>query len=205
MNKKIYFAASFGFLLAIIIFISFRLITFKDPRVHYHANFAIYVNGVRDTLADDSFYEEISACDASQHNNPKSRAHLHDHKNSVIHIHDLAVSWGHLFLNLGYGLTNTSLKTDSGSYIDNDAGSRLHFYLNGIEEKAIANRVIQSEDALLVSYGNEDESSLKSEYASIVKDAAKYNHEKDPASCSGSQAISTLSKLKDIFGIKRAE
>src|SRR5690606_33041163 len=132
-----------------------RFVTYEDKRVHYHGNFALYVNGMRDEFKSSTFYEETQSCSADEIR-PKQRVHLHDQKPHVVHVHDEGSTWGHLFANLGYGLSGKSIQTDSGVFVDGQDGNQLTFILNGKEVSNVSNEVIQSEDVLLISYGKDD-------------------------------------------------
>ena len=79
------------------VFVAFalRFATVDAVVTHYHANFALYVNGVRDEFKSPTFYEEISSCTTTHHDDPKSRTHMHGSEFDTIHVHDDGVTWGH--------------------------------------------------------------------------------------------------------------
>lgn len=189
-----------GFLLGVFWFIGLRFVTFEDKRVHYHGNFALYINGVRDDFKSSTYYEETQSCTADEIG-PKQRVHLHDQKPHVVHVHDEGSTWGHLFANLGYGLNNKSVQTDDGVFVDGKEGKNLTFILNGKKVQGAANEPIRSEDVLLISYGDEDESELNSRFNQIMADAAQYNKSNDPSTCSGSKPVTFMDRLKHSVGI----
>jgi hypothetical protein len=119
---------------------------------------------------------------------------MHNQQNDAVHVHAEAATWGHFFANLGYGLTNDSVKTDKGVFVDGQDGKKLTFILNGEKVSSVANRVIQSEDTLLIDYG--DGSSTQQRYDSINKSAGEYNLKPDPAACSGDENLSASERLK---------
>lgn len=196
IQKRVLLAAVAGFLLGTFWLSAVRFVRLRDNALHYHANFALYVNGQRDPFDSFTFYEEVQACTGDQHDNPKGRVHMHDKINHVVHVHDNAATWGHFFANLGYGLTDVSLKTDDGTFVSGTDGKRLRFILNGQLVESVANRTIGSEDTLLVSFGGEDEATLQRYYATIMRDANRYNKQTDPASCSGGQPLTFAERLK---------
>src|SRR3989344_6900954 len=107
------------FLLGIVSFIAFRFATFNgNDDVHYHANFALFVNDQRDEFKNFTFYEEVSACSNEAKDNPKTRVHMHDQNNGLVHVHAHGVTWGQFFHNLGYVLGDSLVKTDDGVYIN---------------------------------------------------------------------------------------
>lgn len=189
-----------GFVFGLLFLVALRFAAIKDTHVHYHANFALYVNGVRDEFASPTFYEETQSCSADEIG-PKARVHMHDQKSQVVHIHDDGVTWGHLFANLGYGLSGKAVQTDKGVFSDGQDGNKLTFILNGKKIESMANETIMSEDVLLINYGRDDEKTLQSRFESIEKSAAGYNAKSDPSTCSGSNPLTFTERLKKAIGI----
>jgi hypothetical protein len=191
-----------GLVLGIFTFGLFRFAMVKDDHVHYHANFALYINGQRDEFKSFTFYEEIAACDAHQADNPKTRSHMHDNNNHLVHVHASGITWGDFFNNLGYTLGDTLIKTDNGAYLTGDDGNQLSFLLNGQKATAIANKVIYSEDVLLVNYGKDDGKTLQSRYDGIPRDAGHANHTADPSACQGPEKFTFTTRLKKALGFE---
>jgi hypothetical protein len=200
VNRRILIALVAGFVLGTLWLVAFRFLTFKDTRIHYHANFALYINGQKDPLASSTFYEETQSCSADEVG-PKQRVHLHDQKPEVVHVHDEGSTWAHLFANLGYGLNNKSVQTDAGVFVDGQDGNDLTFMLNGKKVDGVANEVIQSEDVLLINYGKDDAPTLQTRYDQIEKNANEYNKTSDPSTCSGSKPITFTERLKKAIGL----
>ena len=173
----------------------------KDDRVHYHANFSLYVYGQQDKFEGPGYYEEETACTSSNSDNPKTRVHLHDQNPGLIHVHDNAVMWTDLFANIGYGLSNKSITTNKGTFVDGQDDNKLTFVLNGKVVSSINGKLISSEDRLLINYGKDDQTTLDQRYNNVPKDAHEANSENDPASCSGSEPITFTTKLKKAIGI----
>lgn len=199
-KRKLVIGVVAGFVIGAMWVVGLRYATYKDTRVHHHANFALYINGKKDEFKSSTFYEETQSCSADEIG-PRSRVHLHNNKPEAVHVHDNGVTWGHLFANLGYSLGPSSLETDEGVFVDGANGNKLTFILNGQEVNSIANEVIVSEDALLISYGNEEPAALQKRYESINKNAAEYNATSDPSSCSGSKPLTAGEKLRKSVGI----
>jgi hypothetical protein len=209
ISKHIILAIVAGFILGAVWMVALRFFTYRSHDTHYHANFALYINGVKEEFANPLFYEEVQSCSVDNSNEPKARVHMHENKNHVIHVHDNAVTWGQFFANLGYGLTNDAITTDKGVFVDGEGGA-LTFVLNGQEVNVIANQVIQSEDVLLVDYqqteGEPTETrslvDAQERYAAILKDAHEFNTKQDPATCAGSQTLSFSERLKKAISIE---
>jgi hypothetical protein len=188
-----------GFVLGIFWFAAMRFVLVQKSELHHHANFALYVNGVRDEFGSFTNYEEIQACGGDEVNNPKTRVHMHDRVNHVVHVHDNAATWGAFFANLSYSLGNSVLSTPVAAYVDGQNGNSLQFVLNGVAVDTVANRTITSEDVLLISYGQSDDATLQQQYSTIQKDAAQYNERDDPSACSGGKPFTIGERFKKAF------
>lgn len=200
-EKRLIIALIAGFFIGAAWLVALRLFTYENPNTHYHANFALYVNGERDLFDSFTFYEEVQTCGSDEVNNPRTRVHLHDNVNHVAHVHDPASTWGHLFANLGYTLGDGVLMTDKGVFVDGADGKKLTFILNGEEVDGVANRTIRSEDALLINFGNEAAGVLQERFDGITRDAADYNQRNDPSSCTGTKPVSFWNRLQSSIGL----
>jgi hypothetical protein len=191
-----------AFLLGALWFFGMRFILVDRPATHYHANFALYINGERDPFESHSFYEEVVACYSKDEKyNPRHRVHMHNQISHVVHVHEKGATWGHFFANLGYTLGNNLVATDRGVFTDDADGKQLTFYLNGETVPAVSNRIIESEDVLLIDYGTEDTAVLERYYDAIKQDAAEYNRRTDPGACSGNAAEGLGERFKRTLGI----
>ena len=188
-------------LLLVVLLVSLRLLVISSQQaVHYHADFQVYINGQRELFDNFSYYEEISVCSADYRGSPASRAHMHDNVSSIIHIHERAVTWGHFMSNLGFQLSNRVLETRQDVYVDGDGG-RLRFVLNGQPANYVANRIIESEDVLLIDFGSDDAAVLAERYENIPRQAPAANMKQDPASCAGDgEAPSLWQSLREALG-----
>jgi len=171
-----------------------RVITVRSNAVHYHADFALYVNGVRDEFKGPGYYEEVQTCTTSDHDNPRARVHMHNQEDSIVHVHDQAVTWSAFFANLGYTLGDKVLATGQGVYVNDANGNKLSFILNGQPVDTVADRVIGNEDVLLIDYGKDNAATLQNDFAAIPRKAHAENLEKDPASCGGASPHLSLSQ-----------
>lgn len=179
--------------------IGMRFLLVEKEQVHYHANFAVYIDGRREMFDNFSFYEEVTACDPDSLNNPRSRVHLHDNNPSTVHIHDSAATWGHLFANLGYALGDDVLATRDTVFTPDDT-KQLRFILNGKQMSSVSNRTIDDRDVLLIDYSDSSEPTLLQRFSEIPRDAGDYNAKDDPASCAGSTSESFWQRLRRTIG-----
>jgi hypothetical protein len=201
VSTPLIWAALLGFVVGTLWLVAVRFVTYKSDAVHYHANFALYINGQRDEFKSFTFYEEVAACNADEADNPKTRVHMHDQKPGLVHVHAPAVTWGQFFENLSYTLGDSLVKTDKGVFINGQDGNKLTFILNGHTVDAVANSVIKSEDRLLINYGQDDAAVLQQRYITVPNDAHKANTQADPASCSGSKPSSFSERLQQAVGL----
>lgn len=202
INKKLLVGMLAGFVLGVLWLVVVRVIAQDSDKVHYHANFALYINGEREEFDNFTFYEEVQSCSGDDAFNPRTRVHMHENVNHVAHIHDAGASWSHLFANLGFTLGNDVIKTDDGVFVDGQDGNELKFLLNGVPTQDVANKLINSEDVLLVSYGDASAAEMHGEYDRITRDAAEYNRRDDPATCAGAENLTITDRLKAAIGLE---
>jgi hypothetical protein len=184
-----------SFLLGVLVLIALRFTFIEVKPTHYHANFGVFINGQREEFKSFAYYEEVASCEGSQ--SPKGIAHMHDNVNNIVHVHRPEATWGQFFSNLGWTLGDKVLVAPNGTiYVDGVEGKKLKFILNGRETGVAANQIINSEDVLLVSFGDQDVKSLDIEYSGLSKDADEYNKRQDPSTCSGSKKPSFVEQLK---------
>lgn len=197
-------AVLIGFALAIIWLVAVRMALVKNNSEHYHANFAVFVNGEQLKFEGPTFYEEVAACGDDGPDNPRTRVHMHDNINYVVHVHDNAATWGHFFANLRYALSDKSLTLDDQILIDGADNNQLTFILNGEVVSSIANRTIASEDVLLISYGQSSQSELDAQYQFIKKDVAEYNKRADPSACTGAKPLNFSERFRRAIEVNPA-
>jgi hypothetical protein len=155
---------------------------------HFHANWAIYIDGERLDLSDQRYMEEVASCYTVDGNvTPQSRIHMHEGNHDVVHIHDQGVTWGHLAGNLGIGLGEGYLILRDGTRIFDGEDGRFTYILNDRVLTSIHNELVASEDRLLISYGAESLDELGDHrFPLVATTAGEYNTREDPPTCSGS-------------------
>lgn len=193
--KTKWFLAISCFVLGAAIILGIRFFTYKPDSVHYHANFAVYINGQQETFKDASYYTEVETCNASGVITPTERVHMHDNVNNVVHVEDHGVTWGQFFQNLGWNIGPDYLATKAGTVYQENGNSKLNLVLNGqnyTDLGGLQNTVIRDQDKLLVSFGDVSRSTLQQEYSAIPGTAKHYDVTPDPASCSGGHGTVTM-------------
>lgn len=189
-----------GVVLGAAAILGIRLATYQPPEeTHYHANFAVYINGKREAFADPVYYADIEdSCTVKQVMTPHERAHMHDNVSDVVHVEDEAVTWGQFFQNLGWVVDPKVIRTPDATYLATDKAS-VSFVLNGEAVPNVVNRVIGDRDKLLVDYGVTAPQTLQQEYSTIASTAGHYDTTQDPESCSGHKEATFQDRLHHLF------
>jgi hypothetical protein len=200
-NRYTLFVA--GLLLGVLLLLGIRFATYRVEAVHYHANFAVYINGKRELFKGPQYYQEVSICSASKGITiPQQRSHMHEQDNALIHVHDHASTWGQFFENLGWYIGPDFIETDAGTmYVAHD-NIKVNVVINGqdyTDLNAITNRVIGDKDRLLVSYETSNDAVLKTEFATVPSTATHADETQDPASCSGNEKVTFKDRLHHLF------
>jgi hypothetical protein len=198
--KRVWLVVVVAFLFGALWTTALRFVLIEDKETHFHANYAIFIDGERLRLDSFTYYEEVATCAGDDLNNPKSRVHMHDRVDHVVHVHDHAATWGHLFYNLGFTIGNQSMNIENKNYLKSET-LPFTFWVNGEEVDAVANRVIESEDVLLISVGTKDKAVLQQQYDAIQKDANEYNKRNDPSACKGGEKLDFWGRLEQAIGL----
>lgn len=184
-----------GLILGILAIGLVRFIGLPQP-VHYHANFAVFINDQREQFSGPQYYQEIAACD--EHASPLGRVHMHDQNNHLIHVHDKVVTWSDLFTNLGWSLNDSMIYNGKTAYVDGQGGS-LTFILNGRVTRSIADEIIGDQDRLLISYGSDSQAALSSQFSQVESDAKKADTTTDPSTCQGPETENVWARLRQAL------
>lgn len=199
-------------LLAIILFIAWYIVSWvKYLPPHYHANFALFINWKKFDFAKDKYMEPVASCRTSWDIIPTERVHLHEinanqNNGDTIHIHHGWVSWGHFFANVRILFSDKYLLLDNQTLLKTDDKNSLTFILNWKIVPNPFNRMINSEDRLLINYWSQTKDFLLKEiFPKVKNDAWEYNTKYDPASCSWLNENKYLFLLKDMFSMEHDE
>lgn len=168
--------------------------------VHYHANWALWLNGERVDLSADRYMEDVAACMVGTEVDGRGRVHMHENNPDVVHVHHEGVTWGHLVQNLGWAIGPGWLLTDARQLYAEGDRTRLTFILNGLTVPPAHDRMIRPADRLLISFGEEPLEELVAErFPTVGANAPEYDQSFDPAGCMG-QAPETFSeRLRRAF------
>ncbi len=192
-----------GLLLGALSILIIRFFAYSPEHVHYHANFAVYINGVHEEFAAPQYYQEVAICSSAHGITiPEQRAHMHEKVNSLIHIHDHAATWGQFFENLGWYIGPDFIQTDAGKRYAADDTNKLNIIIDGqdyTDLTPLTNIIIKDKSRVLISYGPTDPKVLNLQADSIPQTAAKFDISKDPASCSGHEKVTNSDRLQHVF------
>jgi hypothetical protein len=200
LNKKTWVIAIVAFLVGILVILGIRFFTYHgEKNTHYHANFALYINGQKEGFKNPFYYKEVATtCNTVNGLTPDKRVHMHDNINNLVHIHDEAVSWGNFFQNIGWVVDPRLIRSLDALYVPDDQ-NKITFLLNGQKVDGAMRNVIGDEDRLLVDFGNTSDQQLQKEYKSVPATAHKYDITADPASCSGSKKTTLSDRFKHLL------
>jgi hypothetical protein len=177
----------------------FALVPVEEP-THYHANFALFVNGERVDLSADEYMEDVATCVVGETVHPRARAHLHNNDPNVAHVHHEGVTWGHLLANLGFGLGDDHLAMDDERILVDGGENTLKFILNGAPQYAVHNELIRPGDRLLISYGPETEAEvIRAQAPQVPADAEEFDRRIDPAGCAGPAEPGLWDRIRHAF------
>lgn len=180
-----------GAVLGFLLIGAFRFATLPEPAStegpHFHANFAVFINGERLDLSGEKYMEDITTCQASTDVVlARERTHMHERIGDVVHVHDLGVTWGHFFTNIGFALGDDFLVTDEGEMIRSTPEAPMKWVLNGRQVQPMANELIVSLDRLLISIGPESvDEVIETQFSQIASTAQVFNdYHQDAGGCS---------------------
>jgi hypothetical protein len=180
-----------------------RLAALPPPEIiHFHANWAVWIDGERVDFSADRYMEDVAACSSDGHLEiaPENRVHMHANNPDVVHVHHGGATWGHLLQNIGWGIGENWIVPDTGEIYRDTGGAGLTFVLNGFAVPPAHNRAISPGDRLLISFGTEDYAGLMYErFTTVADDAANFDATFDPAACSGHAAESFGDRLRRAF------
>ena len=131
--------------------------------VHWHADFALYIRGVRYDFDQERFF-------SSEEDELSENVHIHE-PFLVVHVHREGTTWREFFDSLGFELTDQCLTLPEGEQLCNSDAERLAFILNGVHVDGLAFQDITNIDRALISFGSESDEDLMQQYAAVETEA----------------------------------
>lgn len=163
-----------GFIIAVVVIAGNIILERNTPEIgvvgdiHYHAGFAMYINGQRYNFSQEKYM-------STENKTLSNFAHLHDLNGNIIHKHASGVTLGFFFETLGMELNDTCLILDDGTSYCNDGNKELKMYVDGEHNDESAEYDLQDEDRILLSYGDELDQEIQKQIDSVSKDACLYS------------------------------
>lgn len=172
----------------------------KHIQPHFHANFAMYVNWQKFDFSKPEYMEPVSSCKLWWSGIKQTeRVHLHDRNGDTVHIHADWVTWWHFFANNGITFSNNHISLDDWRVYKTDKYKKVTFVLNWFIVDDPFNKMIESEDKLLINYWDEDEDLIvQNKYPNVKSDAWEFNHKYDPSSCSWNNENKYVFLIKEM-------
>jgi len=200
MSKQTWAAGAVGLVVGAAAILGIRFATYNPEHVHYHAYFAVYINGQREAFKSPLYYEEKggASCTVEKIMTPAERVHMHEPANDVVHVHDHAVTWGQFFENLHWAVADSVIKTPGAVYLADDT-HRISYILNGHAFADISTETIHDQDRLLVDYGDTSDTALQQEFKQVAHTAHQYDVGNDPAACKGDTKPTLSDRLRHLF------
>jgi hypothetical protein len=132
--------------------------------VHWHANFAVFLNGEAYDFNDPRFLVEDP-------DDPRENVNLHEPRYTVVHVHREQTTFDEFFKSLEWKLTDSCITTiDGEEYCNNDAAS-LKFVVNGVRIDSLRFQDITDLARVLISYGDETDEQLMEQFDLVGDDA----------------------------------
>lgn len=167
---------------------------------HFHANWAVFVDGERLAFTGEEYMEDVAACAAGEHVHPAGRVHMHNGEDRVVHVHHEGVTWGHLLENLGFDAGRDYLMLDGDRRWFAGEGRTVKYIVNGFALDRIDPAEIHSGDRVLISFGPETlDQVLAEQFPQVPADAERYNVTQDPAGCAGARETTMGERLRWAF------
>jgi hypothetical protein len=193
-----------GLVLGVLLLGGARFFFVHPPEpVHFHANFALFVDGQRVDLSGNRYMEDVAACSANADaQRPQDRIHMHNNLQDVVHVHASGATWGHLFANLDMSLGDRHLiLDDERKLFEGEEGRTIEFFVNGMQVLELANRQLRSEDRVVISVGPETpDEVLAEQFPQVASNADEFNQMDDPAGCAGAAHEMTFGeRLRNAF------
>ncbi len=146
-----------------------------EEEYHVHADFTVFVNGVKYDFAREEFMEKLSCGKPGEEHIEESPMHMHDLNGGVLHIHDERATLGMFFSALNMSLDSECivLKYDGRFCVSGD--KKLRMFVNGAENSDFEGYEPRDLDKILVTYGSESSSFIRAQYDSIPSQACIYS------------------------------
>lgn len=122
---------------------------------HEHAAFVVNLNGTKIDFAQQKYMVRSNYIHMESYNGTLDGTTLHKHAAKV--------PIGEFVKSLGMDISNGCFITDENKRFCDSENSILRFYVNGNQTNDIMGYVLNDDDRILVTYGNQSSSEIKNE------------------------------------------
>lgn len=137
-------------------------------KVHLHADMRIIVEGNAIDLSQDRYQKDADGKELNE------GIHLHDGNGEVVHVHKAAMTVGDFLGSLSMALDKDCFTVDATTKCATGA-NKVRFYLNGAENAEYGAYVVKDLDRILITYGSENDTALKTQVSSVTDKACIYS------------------------------
>lgn len=138
---------------------------------HEHANFAVYLNGVRYNF-NQSQYMTNEGTEVGK----RQFVHMHDMNGGVIHLHEPRITLGMFFDSIGIKLNSTCFVLDAGTFYCNSGTNTLKMYVNGVQSFEFDRLQLHDLDKVLITFGSDSQQTIQNQISSVPSDACIYSN-----------------------------
>ncbi len=198
MVKKTFFFLILS-LSVLFFFVAKKTLAVPQEPVHYHANFAVFVEGKQVDFTKPSLMH-IAPCTDDVHvsTDPKENVHLHDQIGNVVHLHMDGISWNTFFSTVGFDLLPATNEKSLSVY---SKGKKV--------SEGVLHDTIQKQDEILVHIASQSgkehisqDPQLQQEFEKVGTNASEYDAGNIGIEKCGAQGKRTLwQRMKIAFGL----
>lgn len=141
--------------------------------VHWHADFAIYIDGERFAFDDPEYI-------STESDEKSDAAHIHNPRHTVVHVHLEQTTWKEFLTSIGFDLRDpsqlvstaqTQMTLPDGTVLATTDAKTFKFFVNGVRVDGIAGMDISDLDRVLISYGDESLEDARAQFDTVSDQA----------------------------------
>jgi hypothetical protein len=156
-----------------------------DPN-HTHADFAIWIEGMKLDLSDERYMSGSSKDAHDEHKHRHPALHLHDGVGHVLHQHKPGLTLGEFLRSLGFEMTEQCLRLDTGIHVCPEGGKTWHMFVRNPaaadplwkEVPLNPDSLLSDMDQILLTYQASDDLAtlqIQKQQQALTEDACLYS------------------------------
>lgn len=139
-----------------------------EEAYHAHFDLSVVLDGTPIDFTQDKYQ-------SSEENELDEAIHMHDGNGKVVHLHKKGATLEQFFNSLKIKFTKECLNLDTGANYCNGTSKTLKMFVSGQENTDFEKYVPQDLDRILITYGAQTESQIKSQIDGVSDDACIYS------------------------------